>query len=249
MKKLIYFKYFYLSGIVMVLMVVLAATMPFAVYAQAKPDLTVSSISTPGGLCAGEPGKVRVTVTNGSMAGVIKPIPVKLVVSQSPFPNVFFEGFLSNGIGPNDNSGQPVWFNDVLVPSPGTATLKAQVNPDQQVEESNYNNNSRIQTITVKDCNKKQPKGANLTVTVYKPGPWQPRKYEAITAAKVEVECGPLFKSSGETGSDGKVLIESVPQGPCTIRVSRKNCLFPNVMSYIMPSYNANVNMDLDCQW
>ena len=234
-------------SLLLVLAVVSAALTPLAVYAQAKPDLKVSAIATPGGLCAGEQGKVRVTVTNGSMAAVSQPIPVILFVSQPPNQPTSFVGNLPNGIGPNDNYGKPVWFNNVVVPSAGQVTLRAVVNPDQQVEESNYNNNSRIQNANVKDCAAPKPTGANLSVTVYKPGTWQAGQYQAVSGANVQVTGG-SFNGSGVTGANGKALIESVPKGSTNIQVSKPGCRATANRSYMMPTYNANVNIELDCQ-
>ena len=118
------------------------------VWAQAKPDLRISAIATPGGLCAGNENKVRVNVQNSSqLAGVRQKIPVILFVSQPPGQPTSYVGHLEQGIGPQSN--QPVWFHNVVVPNTGGATLKAVVNPDQEIEESNYTNNDRIQQVRV----------------------------------------------------------------------------------------------------
>ena len=246
MKNILSIRGAHLAYYITFLVFVAAALTPGTIYAQAKPDLKVSAIATPGGLCAGEPGKVRVTVTNGSMAAVSQPIPVILFVSQPPNQPTSFVGSLPNGIGPNDNYGKPVWFNNVVAPSAGAVTLRAVVNPDQQIEESNYNNNSRIQNANVKDCSAPKPQGATLSITVYKPGTWQAGQYQAVSGANVQVACG-SFNGSGVTGTNGKASIGSVPKGSCNIQVSKPGCPATVNRTYMMPTYNANVNIELDC--
>jgi len=238
------------AGIRVVVTAVLLALAPVAAQAQPKPDLRVSSIRTPGGLCAGNENKVQVTVTNGSMAAVTQPISVILFVSQAGQQPTSYVGTLPNGIGPNDNYGQPVWFYNVVVPVTGQVTLKATIPADQGILESNYGNNDRIQNANVtKVCGAPPtpPAGANLTVTVYKAGTWQGGQYTAISGANVAVTCGGGFSGSGVTGANGKASIPAVPKGMCTINVSKPGCP-PNSSSFNMPMYDTNRNVELDCQ-
>lgn len=218
-----------------------------------KPDLKVSKISTPGGLCIGTQNKVMVTITNSQMAGVNKKIPVILYVSiPGKKPSSYVE-YLNNGIGPNDNSGKPVWFNNVDMPGQGTATIKAVVNPDQTIEESVYNNNTKVQNFTVPNqtCggNNNQntpPQGKNLTVTVFKHGTWSNGNYQGIQSANVLVKKNNQTIGSGSTGSNGKVTINNIPVGMCTIVVIKSGCTQVN-QNYNMPSYNTNVNIEMTC--
>lgn len=109
------------------------------------PDLQISQIATPGGLCKGNLNKVRVNITNSQMVAVKVKIPVILYVSQQGEQPSSYVGYLDGGIGPNSNYGQPVWFNNVVIPQTGKGvTLKAVVNPDQDIHESNYKNNTKI---------------------------------------------------------------------------------------------------------
>ena len=235
--------------ILLVVTAVLLALAPVVAQAQAKPDLRVSSIRTPGGLCAGNENKVQVTVTNGSMAAVTQSISVILFVSQAGQQPTSYVGTLDGGIGPKDNYGKPVWFHNVVVPATGQVTLKATIPADQGILESNYGNNDRIQNANVTKVCGAPPTpaaGAALTVTVYKTGTWQAGQYTAISGASVGVTCASGFSGSGTTGADGKTSIPSVPKGMCTINVSKAGCP-SNTSSFNMPTYNTNRNVDLNC--
>lgn len=228
---------------------VLVALVPAVAQAQAKPDLRISSIRTPGGLCAGNENKVQVTVTNGSMAAVNQPISVILFVSQAGQQPTSYVGTLDAGIGPNDNYGKPVWFHNVVVPATGKVTLKATIPADQGILESNFGNNDRIQNANVtRVCGAAPPPpaGAALTVTVYKTGTWQAGQYTAISGAHVGVTCGGGFAASGVTGANGKASMSSVPKGMCTINVSKAGCP-SNSSGFNMPTYDTNRNVDLNC--
>jgi len=122
--------------------------MPMTGMAQAKPDLRVSQIMTPGGLKQGDCNKVRVNVTNSQQAGVTGEIVVILFISQNgQQPTSYVQTF--ENIGPNDNYGQPVWFHNIPLGGTTTVTIRAKVNPDFLIEESVFNNNDKIKDFNV----------------------------------------------------------------------------------------------------
>ncbi|NND08087.1 MAG: hypothetical protein HKN87_17035 [Saprospiraceae bacterium] len=218
-----------------------------------KPDLKVSRISTPGGLCAGINNKVRVTVTNSQMAGVKKKIPVILFVLQNGQPTTSYVGHSTSGIGPNSNSGIPVYFKNVVVAKTGNVTLRAVVNPDQELLESVYNNNTKVQRVRVaRRCNAAKPAvtGKKLTVTVYHSGSWQAGNYDPISGASVIVKKNGTTVGSGTTGSNGKVSIPNIPKGSVKFTIDKDGCTaeyFNGINSYTMPGYDAKVNRAMSC--
>ena len=208
------------------------------------PDLKVSAIATPGGLCKGNESKVRVSITNSQMAGVKVKIPVILYVSQNGERPSSYVGYLESGIGPNANSGQPVWFNNVVIPATNkTVTLKAVVNPDHEIEESAPNNNTKVITAKVtKACGQApQPaQGATLTVTAYV-GPWNNSNYTGLPQAAVTiVKSGQTY--TGTTGSNGKATFPNLPAGQCNITVVKQG--YQNgTKVFNMSTYNNNTNV------
>ncbi len=223
----------------------------------AKPNLRISTIATPGGLCVGTDSKVRVNITNGSVAAVKAKIPVILVVSQAGQGPTSYLGYLEKGIGPNTNTGQPVWFHNVKIEAQGTVTLKAHVNPDNEIEESNYNDNVKVQTARVtKNCGQATtPTAGNLTVTLYQQGSWSAGNYTAIANAQVTVKKGGATVGTGTTGSNGKVTINNVDKGSIEVYATKNGCQLitnvPNgtqaVHKHNMPTYNTNINVQMNC--
>jgi hypothetical protein len=215
------------------------------------PDLKVSAIATPGGLCKGNESKIRVSITNSQMAGVKVDIPVILFVSQNGYSHSYV-GKLKGGIGPNANSGQPVWFNNVVIDNTTPVTLKAVVNPDHEILESVANNNTKIVKVKVKgDCNQPtQQQAANMIVTVYKSGTWSGGQGQSISGATVTVKRNGQSYPSSYLGS-GKYQVNGVPKGSCKIIVTKSgyyqvgpnNVPYPNGQSYNMPTYEAKVNI------
>ena len=214
-----------------------------------KPDLRISAIATPGGLCKGNDSKVRVTVTNSQMAGVKNKIPVILFVSQNGSKPSSYVAYLNKGIGPNANYGLPVWFKNVKIPNTGTVTLKAKVNPDLDIQESNYNNNQKITKVKVgKVCGQAPAPatGGKLTVTAYEDGQWNYGNYTAIPQATVTIKKSNQTIATGTTGSNGKYTFNTIPKGYIKIEVAKSGC--PSASrNYNMPTYHAKVNMALDC--
>jgi hypothetical protein len=215
------------------------------------PDLKVSQIATSGGLCKGNLNKVRVNVTNSQMISVKEKIAVILYVSQQGSQPSSYVGYLEKGIGPNDNSGQPVWFNNVVIPDINKkVTLKAVVNPDQKVQESNYNNNAKIINARVtKICDQAAPvaAGASLEMTVYKEGSWRGGNYQGISGALVTVNrSGQNY--TGTTGYNGKYTFPSIPKGSVRIKVEKQGYLTVT-QSYMMPFYPAKKNIGMRHVW
>jgi hypothetical protein len=210
------------------------------------PDLKVSAIATPGGLCKGNQNKVRVSITNSQMIGVSVNIPVILFVSQQGSQPSSYVGVLEGGIGPNANSGQPVWFSNVVIPDINRAvTLKAVVNPDQEVQESRYNNNTKIITAKVaKICGQTTPvAGASLEMTIYKEGTWSGGNYQGLPGAVVTVtKSGQNY--TGTTGNNGKYTFPSIPKGSVSIKVEKQGYTTVT-QSYMMPTYTAKKNIGM----
>lgn len=221
-----------------------------------RPDLKVSAIATPGGLCKGNKSKVRVSITNSQMVGVKVDIPVILFISQNGYSHSYV-GKLKGGIGPNTNTGQPVWFNDVVIDNTSKVTLKAVVNPDHEIFESVPNNNTKVIYAKVKgDCGQTATAPtALLTVTV--------RKYseesglgQASAGALVTVKRnGQLNSYTGTTDSNGKVTFNNVPNGMCNVKVAKDgyhHCApygdgapYPNGQSYNKPPYTAKLSISM----
>jgi len=200
-------------------------------------------------LCAGNENKVRVNVQNSSqLAGVRQKIPVILFVSQPPGQPTSYVGHLEQGIGPQGN--QPVWFHNVVVPNTGGATLRAVVNPDQEIEESNYTNNDRIQQVRVANvCGQASspPPGYKMTVYVYKSGTWSAGSGQHVSNANVAITCG-TFSGSGTTATNGTTQILNVPKSPpiCNIAVSKgSGCSGSAVKN--MGAYDTKVNVEVPC--
>ncbi|MCB0670027.1 MAG: hypothetical protein KDC80_29575 [Saprospiraceae bacterium] len=209
-----------------------------------KPDLRVSQISTPGGLKKGRCSKVRVTVTNPSMGAAKGNIPVILYISQSGYPPKSYVGYIQGGLGPNSNYGKSVWFNNVEIASTGTVTLKAFVNPDHQIQESVYSNNTKIVKATVKYvCGQSTtpPQGATLTVTAYKDGQWNYGNYAPVSQAKVKiVKNGQTYIKY--TGSNGKATFSNIPTGMLSITVTKYGYQAAT-KQFMMSSYDNNTNV------
>ncbi|MCB0687539.1 MAG: hypothetical protein KDC53_13480 [Saprospiraceae bacterium] len=210
------------------------------------PDLRVSNISTPGGLKKGTCSQIRVTITNSSMAAVSGSIPVILYISQNGQQPSSYVGYLQGGIGPNDNYGKSVWFKNVNIPSTGNVTIKALVNSDYQIQESAYNNNTKVIKAKVTQfCGQSTPAvtGAKLEITVYQNGSWNNGNYAAISGAKVTVtKNGQNF--IGTTGSNGKYVFAAIPKGLVQIKVEKYGYQTV-IQSYMMPTYYAKKNIGM----
>lgn len=217
--------------------------------AALKPDLRVSAISTPGGLCVRPNNKVRVNITNSQMAAVKDKIPVTLFVSPSQGQPSSYVAYLEKGIGPNSNYGQPVWFNNVKLDYGGKVTLKAVVNIDKEIEETSYNNNQKIVKVNAKsNCGggnaTANVQGARLEVTAYVNGTWQGGNYQGVNEANVQVVKNGQTYAPNSTTNNGKYIFNAVPKGMCKIIVE-KNGYDLVQHTYNMPTYTAKKNIGL----
>ena len=109
-----------------------------------RPNLGISDIATPGGICKKK--RIRVSIVNSSQTvGTNDKIPVKITVET---PNKKFSRVeYRNGIGPNTKSGQPVWFNNLPIDTTvDKIKITAHVNHKKAVTESNYNDNKEVHT-------------------------------------------------------------------------------------------------------
>lgn len=210
------------------------------------PDLRVSQVATPGGLCVRPNNKVRVTVTNSQMVAVKDKISVTLFVSPKQGNPTSYVGYLEKGIGPKDNFGKPVWFNDVKLDYEGEVTIRAIVDHVKEIEETNDKNNEKITKVKVKNCggNTAAVQGARLEVTAYADGTWSGGNYQAINGATVKVVRNGQTYNPDQTTSNGKYIFNSIPKGMCKISVIKTG--YQNVeQSYNMPTYTAKKNIGL----
>lgn len=237
----------FFSSVLTLFFLVLTSTLSTASPDHAiLPDLRVSQISTPGGLKKGTCNKIRVTITNPSMGAAKGTIPVILYVSQQGQQPKSFVAYLQGGLGPNSNYGKTVWFQDVPIASTGTVTLKAFVNPDYQIQETVYNNNTKIVSAKVTQiCGQTSPapQGATLTITAFKEGQWNYGNYTPVAGAKVKIVKNgqTLIKY---TGSNGKASFPGIPTGMLSITVT-KTGYQTETRQFMMSSYDNNVNMEM----
>ncbi|MCB0687540.1 MAG: carboxypeptidase regulatory-like domain-containing protein [Saprospiraceae bacterium] len=214
-----------------------------------KPDLRVSAIVTPGGLCPRPNNKVRVNITNSQMAAVKEKIPVTLFVSPQQGQPSSYVAYLEKGIGPKNNYGQPVWFDNVKLDYGGRITLRAVVNIDKEIEETSYNNNDKLVKVNAKDnCGggnaTTNTEGAKLEVTAYVDGTWSGGNYQGVNGAMVKVIKNGQSYNPDETSNNGKYIFNSVPKGMCKIRIQKQG--YQTVeQSYNMPTYTAKKNIGL----
>ena len=214
----------------------LAATvLSTSALAAAKPDLKVSAIATPGGICS--QNKVRVTVVNSQQAGVSDPIPVILTVSQPPNQPTAHVGTLENGIGPNANSGLPVWFHNIPVQANGgPVTLRAHVNPDLEVEESVYNNNTKVVTV---NC---APQ-ISTSLLAY----WKVNLRDYLKRPL----SGVLVSVAGQqvrTDKSGAAVFKGIKPGMQKMRIARKGCKTINSRVRVSAKRKVhNINLGKQC--
>lgn len=205
------------------------------------PDFRISQITTPGGLCKGYDSRVRVTVTNAGMAGYKQDIPVRLVVSQSGGVTKTYLGKVKGGFAGRDNYGQAVWFDHVQINNYKEVKLHATVNHDKSITETNYGNNDKIAKAKVANaCGATAVKtGKRLSVRVFDSPTSSPRK-----GLYVELRKGSIIRN-GNTGNTGTVQINDVPVGSYNLIVKQGTAVLEN-RSYVMPAYNASLNIILD---
>jgi hypothetical protein len=222
-----------------------------SVSAQARPDLRVTAINTPGGLCKGNANKVQATVQNSQNVGVNQPVAVKLVVQYSNGGQAGeYQTIIQSGIGPSGN--QPAWFNNVNLPNNGSYNFTVTADPMNAVAESVENNNSLSVTRNVeKGC------GFVLTVKVFEHGTWQGGQGQWIGGAKVTLtkQYDSSFPAqTATTDSTGKVTF-LVQSGLFAFSAEKSGCSLVtsnpgqagSTGTYQMGTYDATRYLSLDC--
>ena len=228
---------------------------PAEANAQQKADLRISKVSTIGPAYKGSCNKVRAMVTNSQRVGVNKKIPVILFVSQGGAQPTSYLTYIK-GIGPSDNYGQPAVFKNVnFSGGNGKITLRAVVNPDQEILETVYHNNDRIQKINAprRTCgggggHAGGGQGYKLKVYTYKQGTWNGQgSGQDVAGAYVKItKSGQHY--TGTTDSQGYVTIPNIPKGMVNIKVSKNGCSDTSQKNYMMAAHNyGKVNMDINC--
>lgn len=237
---------------------VLMLALTRGVEAQAKPDLRVTAINTPGGLCKGNTNKIQVTIQNSQNIGINQPVQAILHIS---FPNGGqgqYTSATTSGIGPNGN--QPVWFHNVSLPDTGNYSFKVIADPANNVIESVENNNTFALRRTVeKPCGQPAPpKSYALNIKVYQRGTWQGGQGQWIQGATVKLkkEYDSSFpEQTATTNSNGQVSF-SVPAGSLyRFTATKPDCnslsgspTTPGSSSvYQMGTYDTIRYLELDC--
>ena len=219
-----------------------------------KPDFRISKIATPGGLCQGSKNKIRVTVTN-SGRGYKQPIPVTLFVSQQGNSQSFV-GYLQKGFSGRSNYGQPVWFHDIEIKEQQPVQIRAVVNWDKEIEETNIqNNDKRITARVTRACDAPRVRAAaNLTVGAYNGPATSPSPVSGVNVRVFQGHCptayptgcqGQIAGANANTGANGKVTLNNIPRGRVTVKLYQGQSYLHSQV-YQMPTYNASLNIVMD---
>jgi hypothetical protein len=225
--------------------------------AQARPDLRVTAINTPGGVCRGNANKVQATIQNSQMIGITQPV---LVTLHIQFPNGGqgqYQATLQSGIGPNGN--QPAWFNNVNLPANGSYNFTVTADPANAINESVENNNALSTTRVVQ--NACASPSFTLTIKVFEHGTWQAGQGDWIQGAMVTIKkqgapptSPPIIKT---TNASGQVEFDGVKAGETYIFSAQKaGCngvegtpsMAGSSGTYLMGAYNATRYLALDCR-
>jgi hypothetical protein len=228
---------------------------------QAKPDLRVSAINTPGGLCKGNTNKVQATIHNNSqLAGVNTTIPVWLRVKNSQYGTDSIYESVAKPIGPNGS--QPAWFQNVDIPKTGAYQLIVTADPGNNIPEANESNNALTITRSVQTiCGQATPTPATytLTIKVFEHGTWQGGQGQWISGATVTLtqQYDSSFPAQTKTTNASGVATFTVPGGKLySFSTQKAGCAqvqsSPSTAgstgTYQMGTYNATRYLSLDCQ-
>jgi hypothetical protein len=229
--------------------------------AQARPDLRVTAINTPGGLCRGKQNKVQATIQNSSqLAPVNTQVHVWLRV-KSPQQGVdaIYQSTTS-AIGPNGS--QPAWFKDIDLPKTGNYELMVTADPGNNIPEALESNNVlTINRSVQKDCNQAPTPSQTypLTIRVYQHGTWSGGQGQWIAGASVilrkkyDTSFAPL---NGTTNAQGQVTFNvpgstlyefSTTKAGCQL-VSASPAQPGSTGVYQMATYAATRYLALNCQ-
>ncbi|MEW6210658.1 MAG: CARDB domain-containing protein [Acidobacteriota bacterium] len=249
-----------ISGATLLTTFLLALTFTHSAGAQGgqKPDLRVTGIRTPGGLCIGNTNKIQAYVQNTQNIGISKPVTVILHIQ---FPNGGqgqYTTVIQTGIGPNSN--QPAWFNNVSLPVNGTYSFKVIADPANNIIETVETNNtySTNQSVT-KPCGQPTPapQTYTLTIKVFEHGTWQGGQGQWISGATVTLtkQYDSSFPAqTATTDSTGKVSF-TVQGGLYSFKAEKSGCdQVPSTPAqagstgvYQMGTYNSTRYLSLDC--
>jgi len=224
-----------------------------------KPDLRVTAIDTPGGLCVGNENKIRATIQNSQNIGIRGPVKVLLRIQ---FPNGGqgqYTTIIQTGIGPNGN--QPAWFNNVSLPNTGTYNFTVFADPEDTITETVENNNDRsLRRAAEKTCGQPPaPQTYTLTVRVYENGTWQGGQGQWIQGATVTLKkeydssFAPLTATTNSAGqanftvAAGTLYRFTATKSGCA--EVQGNPTTPGSSSvYQMGTYNSTRYLELNCQ-
>jgi hypothetical protein len=245
------------SGLAGIAIFIATAGLTTRAAAQPRPDLRVTAINTPGGVCRGNANKVQASVQNSQMIGIGQPVLVTLHIQFPGGGQGQYQSTIQSGIGPGGN--QPVWFNNVSLPNDGAYTFTVTADPANSIIESVENNNSLSASRTVQTaCASPTYK---LTIKVFEHGTWQGGQGQWIQGAIVTLQkqgapAGqpPITKT---TNSSGLVEFDGAKSGE-TYQFSTQKAGCNSVEStpavagssgvYLMGPLNATRYLSLDCQ-
>jgi hypothetical protein len=222
--------------------------------AQPRPDLRITAVNTPGGVCRGNANKVQATVQNSQMIGISQSVLVTLQVQLPNGGQGQYQAALPTGIGPNGN--QPVWFNNVSLPSNGNYTFTVTADPVNSITESVENNNSMSVNRTVQNaCAAPTYK---LTIKVFEHGTWAGGQGQWIPGATVTLkkQNDPTPIATKTTNASGLVEFDGVHSGAIYQFTAQKaGCnavegtpaMVGSSGSYNMGAYNTTRYLALDC--
>jgi hypothetical protein len=108
------------------------------------PDLRISKISIKNGPKVGTCNQILVTIANNTQSVIRQKVKIIISVDQPRFGRKIYEGYIENAIQPGNNTSNQVWFKNVVLDSSNLVTVKAIINPDHKIMESDYNNNQKI---------------------------------------------------------------------------------------------------------
>ena len=189
-------------------------------HAQIKPNLGVNSISKQGDLVQGTGNKIKVKITNSGLVGVTGQIPVIMTLTQGRSNKIVQK--ILNGIGPNDNQGQTVMFDNLTLQKSGQVRVKVQIDPKRRFADSYRGNNTRTQTFTVESQPSIQTNGGTLNVIVCHLGSYQnTNNFQGISGAQIVVKRYNSTLRTGSSDSNGRWNAEDVAAGTLTVTVSR----------------------------
>lgn len=227
--------------------------------AQQLPNLKISQISTPGGIKVGNCNKIKLMIVNNQQVGVSEQIAIRVNIAQNG--QVQTKTAILDGIGPNDNSGQPVWFDDIYYGPTGQISIVAYVNDDQNIHETSYSDNSKLKTINAPSASSACPGSTSPITTVAKAdlkiqvikkaGALTISNGRSTPLSRAYVE---LRSSSGQvvdkktSDSKGYVLFKDVPANKSYKITAKRSGCTSYVNKYKMPNVDTKIELAMSCK-